>query len=193
MDKRYIVLHHSATVDGKAIRDFVAIKKEHMARGYRDIGYHWVIENINGILTAIPGRPEWEIGAHCPGRNQDGIGICVVGNFELEVPGNDLYCFVANKCSDIMARHPIREIGGHRDYIATACPGKHFDVEVVRQLVKGEKNRMEWKQKIMKEAAAAGLIDPSYNHQPDQAANKWFVLAVVLNLLEKQKGGKQHE
>ncbi|MDD3899183.1 MAG: hypothetical protein PHE82_09595, partial [Syntrophomonadaceae bacterium] len=74
MAKEYIVLHHSATPDGIIYEDFDAIKRGHLARGYRDIGYHWVIELVNGVLTAAPGRPEWDTGAHCPGRNTDGIG-----------------------------------------------------------------------------------------------------------------------
>jgi len=137
IEKKYIVLHHSATKDGTVYRDFDSIKRNHLARGYRDIGYHWVVEKINGKLTAIPGRAEWDTGAHCISRNEDGIGISVVGNFQEEVASEDLYRFVAKLCQDIMSRHPIKEIGGHRDYSATACPGKNFDVDKIRQLVKG--------------------------------------------------------
>jgi N-acetylmuramoyl-L-alanine amidase len=134
--KRYIVLHHSATPDGKVLRDFDAIKKEHIKRGWRDIGYHWVIEKVNGALTAIPGRREWESGAHCVGRNVDGIGICLIGNYEKQVPNEEQYRFVANLCRQIMTRYPIIEIGGHQQYDATLCPGRFFDVDTVRRLVK---------------------------------------------------------
>ncbi len=44
----------------------------------------------------------------------------------------------------------------------------------------------QWKLDIMKQAEQAGLIEKG-KHQPDEAATKWFVLAVCLNLL---KGGK---
>ncbi len=136
-EKKYIVLHHSTTPVGLILKDFDAIKKYHIeVNGWRDIGYHWVVEHVNGVLKAIPGRVEWDTGAHCIGRNQDGIGICIVGNFQEEVPSGELYRFVADLCRDIMFRHPIQEIGGHRDYYATACPGRNFDVEKVRQLVK---------------------------------------------------------
>ncbi|MGS0745545.1 N-acetylmuramoyl-L-alanine amidase [Syntrophomonas erecta subsp. sporosyntropha] len=138
MPKNYIVIHHSASPDHGTLKDFDSIKRWHVEHnGWRNIGYHWVVEKVNGILTAIPGRPEWDTGAHCPGRNQDGIGICIVGNYQETVPDPELYSFVANLCKQIMARHPIQEIGGHRDYTATACPGQHFDVNRVRQLVKG--------------------------------------------------------
>ncbi len=137
MPKNYIVLHHSATPDGEVYRDFDSIKKAHIAKGWKDIGYHWVIEKVNGALTATPGRPESIEGAHCLGRNFDGIGVCCVGNFEIEAPSEELYAFVAQVCRGIMLGHPIKEIGGHRDYYATACPGKNFDVEKVKRLIKG--------------------------------------------------------
>jgi hypothetical protein len=137
MAKTYIILHHSATPDGTVYRDYDSIKRGHLARGWKDIGYHWVIEKVNGVLTAIPGRPESIEGAHCPGRNYDGIGVCCVGNFETEIPSEELYIFTANLCRGIMLRHPIKVIAGHRDYYATACPGKNFDVNKVRQLARG--------------------------------------------------------
>ncbi len=135
MAKTHIVLHHSATKDG-VYRDFDSIKRGHLARGWRDIGYHWVIEKVNGVLVATPGRAENDVGAHCISRNADGIGICCVGNFQNEIPSEELYRFVANLCKNIMTRHPIREIGGHKQYDATACPGRNFNVDRVRQLVK---------------------------------------------------------
>lgn len=136
--KDCIIIHHSATPDGIVLKDFEAIKKAHLGRGYRDIGYHWVVEQIDNNLVAIQGREEWDTGAHCLDHNSNSIGICVIGNFETDIPTDALYLFVADKCKDIMSRHPIKEVGGHRDYIPTACPGKNFDVDKVRQLVKGE-------------------------------------------------------
>ena len=135
MAKKYIVLHHSAGVDG-VTRDFDAMKKYHMEHnGWRNIGYHWVVERVNGVLTAIPGRAESDTGAHCPGRNTDGIGVCLVGDFTNAPPDEEQYAFVANLCRNIIARHPIKEIGGHRDYMATACPGNMYDVNHVKELV----------------------------------------------------------
>ena len=138
MAKKYIVLHHSASADHGTLKNFDDIKRWHTVNnGWRDIGYNWVIERVNGKLVALPGRSEGDTGAHCPGRNTDGVGVCIVGNFQETVPSEELYLFVADLCKQIMTRHPIQEIGGHRDYAATACPGKNFDVGRVRQLVKG--------------------------------------------------------
>lgn len=149
--KEYIVLHHSATLDGTVYKDFDSIKRGHLERGYRDIGYHWVVEMVDGKLVATPGRPERDTGAHCLSRNHEGIGICCVGNFQETAPSEELYTFVADLCRQIMTRHPIQEIGGHRDYYATACPGKNFDVDYIRKLVKeGE---------VMPEGAQEALIN----------------------------------
>ncbi len=137
--KNKIILHHSAGADHPILKNFDSIRDWHVNHnGYRDIGYHWVIEKIDSKLVVIKGRDEADAGAHTLGQNESSFGICIVGNFDVEVPSNELYEFVANVCKDIMLRHPIDEIAGHRDYNATACPGKNFNVETVRQLVKGE-------------------------------------------------------
>lgn len=46
----------------------------------------------------------------------------------------------------------------------------------------------DWKNKIITDAKAAGLITDSHN--PDDPATKWFVLTVALNLLKIMKRGK---
>ncbi len=137
MAKEYIILHHSATEDGSYYRDFDSLLRGHLARGYRDIGYHYVIEKVQGELAVIPGRAEWEVAAACPGRNSDSIHICIIGNFEETIPSDEIHLLVAELCKNIMIRHPIKAIYGHRDHYPTLCPGRHFDVNRVRDLVKG--------------------------------------------------------
>jgi hypothetical protein len=158
--KTYIVIHHSATQDNRVFRDFDAILREHLARGYRDIGYQWVIELVGGQMVLIPGRNENDVAAGCPGRNVDGIHICCIGNFQEEVPTEELYRFLARLCRDIMTRHPIWEIGGHRDYGATLCPGQYFDMAHLRELVKGDDDLLEDVKVTVKGKEIAGkLID----------------------------------
>lgn len=156
--KNYIVLHHSATKDG-AVRDFDAILREHLARGYKDIGYHYVIEKVNGKYIVIPGRAEHDVGAHCINRNVDGIGICLVGNYEIDTPTEMQYKIIADLCKDIMSRHPIKEIGRHRDYNATACPGKNFNIERVKQLIREGDTVKDIKVTIKGKEITGKLID----------------------------------
>lgn len=70
-----IIIHCSATPEGKdyTVED---IDKWHKARGFKCIGYHYVIYRDGSIHT---GRPVNEIGAHCTGHNSNSIGICYIG------------------------------------------------------------------------------------------------------------------
>lgn len=68
-----VIVHCSATegdVDANTIRDW------HKARGWSDIGYHYVIRTSGAVE---PGRPIEKAGAHCKGHNWDSIGICLAG------------------------------------------------------------------------------------------------------------------
>ena len=73
-----IILHCSAT---KENADFSAadIKKWHLQRGFKNIGYHYVIR-LDGTVEA--GRKEDEMGAHCLGHNKDSLGICYIGGLD---------------------------------------------------------------------------------------------------------------
>ena len=70
-----IIIHCSATPEG---RDYTVedITKWHKQRGFRTIGYHYVIYRDGSIH---PGRPIEQIGAHCAGHNTSSIGICYIG------------------------------------------------------------------------------------------------------------------
>ena len=70
-----IILHCSATPEGK---DFTVadITRWHKERGFRTIGYHYVVYRDG---TVHKGRPVEQIGAHCEGHNKDSIGVCYIG------------------------------------------------------------------------------------------------------------------
>jgi len=75
----YLVLHCSATPEGKDIKT-ETIKKWHVkGNGWKDIGYHYVIE-LDG--TVKDGRPVEQVGAHCKNHNSNSIGICYVGGVD---------------------------------------------------------------------------------------------------------------
>lgn len=69
-----LVIHHSASPRSQT---FEAIRTYHLSRGWRDIGYHWVIEGTGRLRV---GRPIPELGAHARGLNATSLGVCVVGN-----------------------------------------------------------------------------------------------------------------
>lgn len=73
--KDTIIIHCSAT---RAGQDFTAtdIDRWHRQRGFRSIGYHFVIR-LDGTIE--PGRDVALDGAHCTGWNHRSIGICYIG------------------------------------------------------------------------------------------------------------------
>ena len=75
-----LIVHCSATPEGK---DFTVadIDHWHKARGFRCIGYHYVVYRDGSIHK---GRPDSDIGAHCQGHNATSIGICYIGGCAVD-------------------------------------------------------------------------------------------------------------
>jgi len=186
MSKNHIVLHHSATWDDKTKRDYDAIKAGHIRIGDRDIGYHWLIEYVNGKIVNEVGRAETDSAAACPGKNFDAIHICLVGNFQEVAPTEEEYRAVADKCRDIMTRWPIETIKGHREWYATACPGKMFDVQYVRDLVKGGGTVVTTVDEALNVLQAKGLVkSPDYWHNASECVK--YLDTLLINMANSLK------
>lgn len=132
---REIIVHCAATrpdwMAGRPIAEKVAeIRRWHLANGWKDIGYHHIIDR-SGIVLA--GRPETVIGAHTVGKNSGTIGICLIGGHgsaetdlfaEHFTPQQDIT--LRQMIDAISTRTAIERVTGHNEYAAKACPG--FDV-----------------------------------------------------------------
>lgn len=125
-----IVVHSSASPEGRedTVED---VTRWHLARGFKDIGYHYIIE-LDGIV--FQGRPLSKQGAHVKGHNTDTIGICYIGGTDNTRQKNpkdtrtDAQKRSLRKLlSDLKQMFPNAEIVGHRDLAATACPS--FDAK----------------------------------------------------------------
>lgn len=125
----YIVIHCSAT---NPLHDIgvVEIDSWHRKRGFKKVGYHYVIRRSGAIDT---GRKETEPGAHVQGYNSRSIGICVVGgvNSANEPEANYTpaqYDSLSRLVEQLTSRYPDAEVLGHRDFpgVNKACPC--FDV-----------------------------------------------------------------
>lgn len=133
-----VIVHCSATrpdwMHNASFQDQVAeIKRWHTdpvakgGRGWRNIGYHWLISRSGQILA---GRKETEIGAHVEGHNAGTIGICLIGGggsaetdrFEQNFTGAQDTA-LRQLLQGIGMRTAIRKISGHNQYAAKACPG----------------------------------------------------------------------
>ena len=103
-----IILHCSASKDGVPVT-YADLLRIHLARGFRKIGYHYIIEPDGTMFT---GRPEREIGAHCEGHNADSIGICMLGTLRFS---EDAWKAQAQLVTALLRRYPSAEVVGHRD------------------------------------------------------------------------------
>lgn len=137
---RYIVVHHSASAGGNA----AVFDREHRAKGWDGVAYHFVILNgqggADGRLQVT--RRWWaqKHGAHAGALppagaaeernayNEFGIGICLVGNFERREPTARQLRTLSQLISRLRARFaiPAENVVGHRHVRSTACPGRKF-------------------------------------------------------------------
>ena len=130
-----IVVHCSAvrpnqTSSAKDIDDW------HKDRGFKCIGYHYVIRRDG---TIEPGRPEWQIGAHCVNHNAHSIGICIAtphsdhrseneGGYDIRGQPDDTRTpeqkqTMRRLLEDLHRRYPSAMIVGHHDlYPPKDCP-----------------------------------------------------------------------
>ena len=128
-DKRDItevIVHSSATPEGVnfTIED---IDRWHRRRGFRCVGYHFVIL-LDGSIQ--PGRPIGEMGAHCKANkhNYHSIGVCYIGGVAKDGRTPKDTRTPAQKESLrallglLKAAYPDVRIYGHRDFMPTKCP-----------------------------------------------------------------------
>src|SRR3972149_5372018 len=119
MRPQYIVLHHSLTKDGQTV-SWGAIRTYHVqTNGWRDIGYHFGVELVGDYYEMLIGRTLSEDGAHCKeaDMNRQGIGICLVGNFDMAPPSLKQLETTARIVTWAMKefRIPREQVIGHRD------------------------------------------------------------------------------
>lgn len=129
---REIIVHCSATrpdwMVGRPIAEKVAeIRRWHLANGWNDIGYHWLIDRDGKVLA---GRAETAIGAHTVGRNSGTIGVCLIGGHGSAETDSFADHFthqqdvtLGQMIDAISSRTQIERVSGHQDYAAKACPG----------------------------------------------------------------------
>lgn len=126
-----IIVHCSATAEGK---DFTTaqIKQWHLARGFSDIGYHWVIYRDGSIHS---GRDESKIGAHCTGHNSYSIGVCYIGGCATDGKTPKDTRTWAQKASlvkllkELKLRYPKAKIYPHYKFANKACPSFNAEEE----------------------------------------------------------------
>ena len=121
-----IVIHHTGNQNDDDL-SAAEIDASHKAQGWTCIGYHYVIRKDG---TVEQGRPHWTVGAHAYMENSHTIGIHVCGNFEIGEPTDaqieSTAMLLANICMDYGLSIDRDHIVGHRELMATACPGEYL-------------------------------------------------------------------
>ncbi len=113
---RRIVIHCTATREGQDI-DAATIRRWHLRQGWKDIGYHFVIQ-LDGDIER--GRPEEIPGSHVRGFNTGSIAIVYVGGLDAQGKAKDTrtpaqQAAMAQLVRDLLARYPGAQVLGHRD------------------------------------------------------------------------------
>ena len=119
-----IIVHCTATPEGRDVT-VEEIDAWHRKRGFKSIGYHYVIY-LDGSIHK--GREDDKIGAHCVGYNSRSLGVCYVGGLakddktpkdtRTEAQKQSLYKLLKM----LKTKYPEARIFGHKDFAAKACP-----------------------------------------------------------------------
>ncbi|MEY9198464.1 N-acetylmuramoyl-L-alanine amidase [Sinorhizobium fredii] len=114
------IIHHcTATPEGREV-SLQTLIREHQARGWRTIGYHYIV-HPDGKIEA--GRPVEEVGAHVAGHNTGSIGISYIGGLAKDgkTPKDtrtpEQKASLHKLTADLVKRFPaIKNVAGHRDF-----------------------------------------------------------------------------
>ena len=113
-----IIIHCSATPENRNVT-IEEIDRYHRQRGFRCVGYHFVIY-LDGSVHV--GRPIEQVGAHCLGQNAHSIGICYIGGCEAHSQKSKDTRTKAQKDSlvrlitELRQQFPNASVYGHREF-----------------------------------------------------------------------------
>jgi N-acetyl-anhydromuramyl-L-alanine amidase AmpD len=112
----FIVIHCSAVRPGQQ-SSAADIDKWHKDKGWKGIGYHYVVRRDGSIEK---GRPLEQVGSHVVGHNKHSIGICYEGgkdgtgrNVDTRTPAQKVA--LRRLVEDMHARFPQAVIVGHHN------------------------------------------------------------------------------
>lgn len=134
-----ILIHHTDTPNSTDYSQAHAyalcrsIQNDHMdVNGWIDTGQHftvsrggYVMEGRHSSLSKLTAGHGMIEGAHCPGQNDQAIGIENEGIYDTVAPPAAHYAQLVTFCAYICSQYGLSatQIYGHRDYYSTDCPG----------------------------------------------------------------------
>ena len=148
LEKRWsaIIIHHSGTKKGNAA---IFDKWHKQGNHWEGVGYDFIIGNGsdsgNGQVEVTYRWRGQKTGAHCGGTannwaNRDGIGICLVGDFNQSVPASRQMQSLLKLVRFLQKRYDISKsrIYGHNTTPgarATDCPGRNFPMARLKSML----------------------------------------------------------
>lgn len=126
-----LVLHH-AEASKCTVQD---IHSWHLNNGWSGIGYHYFIRKDGSVYK---GRPDGAIGSHCQGSNTGSLGICFEGNYMKETMPAAQYNAGIDLIKYLRGKYGNLTIYGHKELLATECPGSKFPLADFKNLKENE-------------------------------------------------------
>uniref|UniRef100_A0A6M2DXC1 Peptidoglycan-recognition protein n=1 Tax=Xenopsylla cheopis TaxID=163159 RepID=A0A6M2DXC1_XENCH len=134
----YVIIHHSyipgpcgeigqPTCDGamRAMQDY-----HQLEHGWDDIGYSFA---VGGDGKIYQGRGWKVVGAHAPGYNFNSVGICLIGDWRVQLPSDKMLAAVRNLIDCGVQEGYLRKnytLHGHLQVRNTECPGQKLYEEI---------------------------------------------------------------
>ena len=153
--KYQVIIHHTAVSRTKNERQFDAVKRYHIGKGWGDIGYHFLIEPDGEVRR---GRHTSAEGAHCRGQNHM-LGIALTGHFDQEDPTDAQMAALRHlllSLSEAAGRN--LKIYPHRQFATKTCPGTRFTDAMLADLPRGVSGVSEWAKDGARYLAERGIM-----------------------------------
>lgn len=114
---KYLVVHVTATPP-KADIGVKEVRVMHLARGFNDIGYHYVIRRNGSVAQGR--QPDSSVGAHVQGYNSVALGVSLVGGVDAKgKPEHNAtpehMCALEELLRTLQIKYPKAGVCGHRD------------------------------------------------------------------------------
>lgn len=131
---KYIIIHHTGGTDADPLFDtsnqtFEVVNEYHKQKwsfrsnlGYY-LGYQYFIDKQGKVTQA---REDNETGAHTIGQNNNSIGICLAGNFDVTLPTPEQIEALKGLVESLKTKYGIglENIVPHRHFANKTCYGR---------------------------------------------------------------------
>lgn len=172
----FLVLHHAEATNCT----WQDINTWHKQNGWNCSGYNEFVDK-DGTVYIMRGMT---IGAQCQGYNSKSYGICVEGDFDVELMSELQRGALVERIKNLLPKFKnLKAIVPHSQVFATACPGKNYPLAKIISEVYNVSF-----QEAVKYLNENGIIkSPDYWLNNSEYRSD-YVRQLIINLAEKMKG-----